>query len=68
MLRVILLCSLATLALALDPPFPGARQACYETETDGVQGYCEHDNCCAYSYYVSGLCGDYPANVIIPYQ
>ena len=36
---------------------------CYSTETDGTQGWCEHDNCCEGSYYISNLCLDYPSQV-----
>eukprot|EP00095_Tigriopus_kingsejongensis_P009371 maker-scaffold732_size105256-snap-gene-0.15 protein:Tk09371 transcript:maker-scaffold732_size105256-snap-gene-0.15-mRNA-1 annotation:"hypothetical protein DAPPUDRAFT_226094" len=65
MLRISFLLALASLqgVWALDPPFPGASQPCYDVETDGVQGFCEHTDCCAYDYYESGLCPNYPGQV-----
>ncbi|TRY71949.1 hypothetical protein TCAL_03932 [Tigriopus californicus] len=56
-----LLASLA--ACQLQPPFLGASQPCYETEQDGVQGWCEHKGCCAGGNFVSGLCPNYPDQV-----
>ena len=44
-------------------PFPGASQPCYDTESGGKQGWCEHDNCCEGSLYISNLCPDYPNQV-----
>ncbi len=58
------LLSKLVLAQNLSPPFEGAQEPCYDTAADGVQGWCEHSDCCAYDYYISDLCPDYPLNVI----
>ncbi len=54
---------LASVALSRAQVDFDGTQPCYDTEVDGVTGWCEHEDCCAYDYVVSDLCPNYPANV-----
>ncbi len=62
-MKVYICVFLASVALSRAQVDFDGTQPCYDTEVDGVTGWCEHEDCCAYDYVVSDLCPNYPANV-----